>query len=154
MAIFSASAALSILQALATPKARAKAIKFLKDNWKTIGVITVVGYLAFNYWSMGNEIKRLTNANYANEIIITQYESNAVLLEGSIKKQNLYIRELEKFTKQQQDIINGGEAAAAVTAAEYEARIRELINKPQSIITCEDNMEWLLNKSEDMKWTF
>jgi len=145
---------LTVLSTLATPENRAKAISFLKDHWKTIGAIVIIGYLAFNYWHMGNEIERLQNAAYSNEIVIAQYEDNEELLVEKITKQNSYINELEAYANKQKEEIDKGRIAATMVANEYEQRIRDILNRPPTIITCQDNMQWMIDEAENLEWTF
>lgn len=145
---------LTALKALATKENKEKLLAFLKSNWKTILVVGVIGYFVYNYWSMTNEIESLKSKQYSSDIVLSRYEDNVRVLKNAIDTQNIYVKELEQFSIKQTEAIVAGEKAAASLSVEYEDRIRNLMNKPPTIISCEDNMQWLVDEAEVLKWTF
>ncbi len=130
--------------------AKKVALPILKKYWKELILVVVVIAFVFNYWLMTREIDLLTKKLYAAEIVETQLQSNVDVLQGALSRQKAYIDKWKDAAADARDDVNQGEIAADAVAAEYQARIRDLLNKPAGIVSCEDNMNWMVQ--EAIKW--
>ena len=90
-----------------------------------------------------------------DELIIEAHVANEVFLIGSLSDQNDAIQRLKDMSDDQEETIRQAENQSEKVRNEYDKVIRELlVDKPSEVVTCEDNMTWMVEKAPEFKWKF
>lgn len=130
-----------------------KAIPFLIKHWKEVLIITIILFSVWKYNDMQKTIEYQKVVIMQDKLIIESHEANEKLLIGTIDNQNEAILKLQKLSNEQGVIIDTAESKAKAVRDATANEITEiLLNKSNNILTCEQNMEWLVDQETRFKW--
>lgn len=115
--------------------------------------MSIVLLCAWKYHDMSETISRQKVVIMQDELIIQAHEQNEHKLTTAITDQNASILALRVLSNKQGQHIDKAQEQAESVRNEYDDIIMKLLaDKPREIVSCEDNMKWLVDKSGDFKW--
>ncbi len=136
-------------------KAVIKVLPFLAKYWKEILIFLVITFAVWQYHSMVGTIEYLEVQHEQDLRIIAAERENVNRLRGSVERQNEEIRKLDQLSTEQEERLTEAQRASDSAAAEYDKIIADLmINKPAEVVTCEQNMDWMLDQRGNFEWKF
>ena len=134
-------------------EAAKKLLPVLIKYYKEVLIVSIVLLCAWKYHDMSETISRQKVVIMQDELIIQAHEQNEHKLTTAITDQNASILALRVLSNKQGQHIDKAQEQAESVRNEYDDIIMKLLaDKPREIVSCEDNMKWLVDKSGDFKW--
>ena len=130
-------------------------IPFAIKHWKEVLIVSIIAVSVWKYYDLVDRIDYLTLLHEQDVQIIKTKEANETRLRDAIDLQNERIDNLKNRSDKQKERLEQAQDASESVKQEYEAMMERLMtDKPQNVVTCEDNMEWMVDKGKELKWKF